>query len=110
MTTMAARKVASEVIEATASSAARKIHPDPTPERSRFDEERDSDEGDDDQSAAGDEHIAEMVSGRTRPHGLLVGFGHDRPFVDITHGNAPVLATVVAIRASKPFAAPVTVG
>jgi hypothetical protein len=63
---------------------AAQVHPDASPERSRFDEQRDGDEGNDDQGAAGDEHVAEMVSGRASPHGLLVDFGYDRPFVDLS--------------------------
>src|SRR3984957_11963713 len=49
--------------------------------RSRLDEQCDGDEGNDDQSATGDEHVTDIMSRGTRPHGRLVGLGHDRTFV-----------------------------
>lgn len=51
------------------------------PSRHLFNEQRDEDEGNDDQRAAPDEDVAEMVSRMACARGLLVDFDHDRSFV-----------------------------
>ena len=50
-------------------------------QRSRLDEQGDGDEGNDDQSATGDEHVTDIMSRGTCPHGCLIGLGHNRTFV-----------------------------
>jgi hypothetical protein len=50
-------------------------------QRSRFDEQCDGDEGNDDQSATGDEHVTDIMSRGTCPDGCHIGLGHDRTFV-----------------------------
>jgi hypothetical protein len=50
-------------------------------QRSRLDEQCDGDEGNDDQSATGDEHVTDIMPRGTCPHRCLIGLGHDRTFV-----------------------------
>jgi hypothetical protein len=75
-----------KVIEAAGSFAvpSNALHPVVSPERSRFDEQRDRDEGNDDQGAAGDEHVAEVVSGRACPQAsLLVSVTTGRSWISL---------------------------